>query len=573
MRICSLKENKKLILMILTFLVSLFPIIVKADGRATTGMSGNSSVYVGNNIEVILYVNSVSGTTNNEGLAAFDGNISYSTDKLELISTSSLAPFTIDRSGNKIAGISFGATIKGYSNIMKFVFRAKSTGSATVSYSGASVPDASAVPVSVSSCSKTINIVNPPSSNANLSSLSVSVGSISFNKNTTSYSVSVDSNVTSAVISAQAEDGGSTIWGTGSKSLGYGNNSFSIVVTAPSGAQKTYTININRKDTRSGNNNLRNLKLNNGSLEPGFSKGTTKYSVSVPYEVSSLKISADAEDSKAKVSISGNNNLVAEETTDVTVTVTAENGSQKTYTISVTRGKDPNKKLSNNNFLTHITPSIGILSPVFNKETLDYEIWLPYEVDKINFDYGVEDTKYAKVKFEGNDVLIAGTSNLYKIIVSAENEEKREYKISVKRAKNPTENGSGNTYLKSIKLKNGRLTSNFNKEKREYTYTKKKGFEVSNVIPENSDSAVNITKNGDTIYLIVMSSNGEYGVYTLRLEETNIISYLIYLLLFIIGVGFGYFIRTIVKNRKKEINKVDKEIKVSKSNNKKKDEK
>ena len=47
----------------------------------------------------------------------------------------------------------------------------------------------------------------------------------------------------------------------------------------------------------------------------------------VPYEVSKLKINANAEDSKSKVSIS-NPDLVAEETTQVKVIVTAENGNE-----------------------------------------------------------------------------------------------------------------------------------------------------------------------------------------------------------------------------------------------------
>lgn len=533
-------------LFLISFLLFLAPNIVKADGNASTGFSGNSSVYVGNNIEVILYVGSVNGT--NGGLAAFGGNISYSTDKLALISTSSLAPFTVELSGNKLGG--FGQnTIKGRSNIIKFTFRAKAVGSATISYSGSSQPDANATPVSIFGCSKTISIVNPPSSNNNLSSLSISSGSISFNKNTTSYSVSVGSNVTSVNISASAEDSGARVSGTGNKSLNYGSNKFYIVVTAPSGAKKTYTVNVTRKDDRSGNNNLSSLKVNGGDLNPNFNKGTTTYTLDVPYSISSLSVTAKAEDSKAKVTVSGNNNLVAEETTPVTITVTAENGSKKTYTINVKRGKDPNKKLSDNNYLTKLNPSIGILSPVFDKEKSDYEIWLPYEVDKISFDYQVEDTKYATTKLEGNDILQPGISNVYKIIVKAESEKERTYTINVRRAKNPSDNSSSNTYIKSIKLKNGKLTSEFNKKNREYTYTKKSGFEITEVIPEDKNSAVSIVEQENNIYLIVTSGSGEYGVYTLKEKKLNIVTYLIYIGIFACGLGVGFVVKSILRKK------------------------
>lgn len=564
------KINRILKSFIFFFLLFLSPFVVKAAGSATTGFSGNNSVYVGNNIEVILYVGSVSGTTDNGGLAAFGGNISYPTDKLELVSTSSLAPFTVELNGTKLGG--FGQnTIKGRSNIMKFTFKAKALGSATISYSGSSQPDASASPVAISGSSKTINITNPPSSNNNLSSLSVNVGKISFNKNTTSYSISVDSDITSANITATAEDSGAKVSGTGNKTLNYGSNKINIVVTAPSGAQKTYTVNITRKDNRSSNNNLSSLKVNDGDLSPKFSKNTTSYSISVPYSVSNLTVNAKAEDSKATVQVSGNKKLVAESTNKVTVTVTAENGSKKTYTINVTRGKDPNKKLSSNNYLTHLKPSIGILSPVFDKEKTDYEIWLPYEVDKISFDYGVEDTTYATVKFTGNDTLQPGVSNIYKIIVTAESNEERVYTISVKRAKNPSENSSSNTYLSSIKLKNGKLVTEFNKEKREYYYTRENGFEIEDVKPESSDSAVTIIEEGSNIYFIVTSASGENGIYTLIEKKTDIGKYFIYLILFVLGFVAGFVTHKIIKDKNNDT-KEKAETKKKKSSKKKEDE-
>lgn len=541
-------------LFLISFLLFFSPFIVKAAGSASTSFSGNNSVYIGNNIEVILYVGSVNGT--NGGLAAFGGNISYSTDKLELISTTSLGPFTVELSGSKLGG--FGQnTIKGRSNVMKFVFKTKATGSATISYSGSSQPDADATPVSISGCSKTVNITNPPSSNNNLSSLSVSSGGISFNKNTTNYSVSVGANVTSINISAGAEDSGASVSGTGNKSLNYGNNKFNIVVTAPSGDKKTYTVNVNRKDDRSSNSNLSSLKVNGGDLKPGFSKNTTSYTLDVPYSISNLSVNAKAEDSKSKVSVSGNNGLVAEEKNTVTITVTAENGGKKTYTIIVTRGKDPNKKLSDNNYLTKITPSIGLLSPVYDKENTEYEIWLPYEIDKISFDYGVEDTRYATTKFEGNDSLQPGVSNVYKITVTSESNKERVYTINVRRAKNPSDNSSSNTYIKNIKLKNGKLTSEFNKNNREYTYTKKSNFEITDVILEDENSAVSIVEEEDTIYLIVTSSSGKYGVYTLKEKQVNILQYVVYIVLFISGSATGFIVNSVLKNKKSKVEKID----------------
>lgn len=109
--------------------------------------------------------------------------------------------------------------------------------------------------------------------------------------------------------------------------------------------------------------------------------------------------------------------IASEETRNVSVTVTAENGSSKTYNIAVTRGKDPNKKLFKDNYLTSITPSIGILSPVFNKEKTNYVIYLPYEVDSITFNVTLSDTKYGILTTDIPKTLMPGVSNVFKYTV------------------------------------------------------------------------------------------------------------------------------------------------------------
>lgn len=97
----------------------------------------------------------------------------------------------------------------------------------------------------------------------------------------------------------------------------------------------------------SGNANLASLKVSAGSLSPAFSPSRTSYTVNVGKDVSVCTISATPEHSKASVSVSGSKNL-SEGKNVRTVTVTAENGSTKTYTITINRGKstagedDPN---------------------------------------------------------------------------------------------------------------------------------------------------------------------------------------------------------------------------------------
>lgn len=96
------------------------------------------------------------------------------------------------------------------------------------------------------------------------------------------------------------------------------------------------TVTINAPYTASGNNNLSSLSISPGTLSPGFSAGTTSYSASVSNATTSVAVSATAADGKARVAVWGNTGLSVGNNT-VTVQVTAENGSKKTYTINVNR--------------------------------------------------------------------------------------------------------------------------------------------------------------------------------------------------------------------------------------------
>lgn len=85
---------------------------------------------------------------------------------------------------------------------------------------------------------------------------------------------------------------------------------------------------------KSSEKNLSSLSVSEGTLSPKFSAGTTTYKVDLTNEVKKLTISAKAKDSKARVSGTGEKELKIGEN-NFTVTVTAEDGSKKTYTISV----------------------------------------------------------------------------------------------------------------------------------------------------------------------------------------------------------------------------------------------
>lgn len=81
---------------------------------------------------------------------------------------------------------------------------------------------------------------------------------------------------------------------------------------------------------------LKSITLKNGKID--FKKGTTKYTVKVDKTVTSLGLKAVATDSKATVKITGDENFKTGENI-VKIVVTAEDGTTKTYTITVIKSK------------------------------------------------------------------------------------------------------------------------------------------------------------------------------------------------------------------------------------------
>ncbi|MBQ8337596.1 MAG: cadherin-like beta sandwich domain-containing protein [Oscillospiraceae bacterium] len=241
------------------------------------------------------------------------------------------------------------------------------------------------------------NLSNPINSNKTLFTVTFKV-----------KSVAAGTNIRISYTSVTASDG--------SADTNIGTVTYSATVAAP----------------LSNDNNLASLVVDNATISPAFSSATTNYTASVPFEVSKLNVTAAAADSKAKVTVN-NPNLTPDGTTKVTITVTAENGSKKTYTISVKRAKDPNYKASSNNALKSISVDGFLLSPVFDADTTNYVVWLPYETQSVKVSGKAADSK-ASVEVVGGENLAAGQDNKISVICTAENGDKKEYIVTVKRA-------------------------------------------------------------------------------------------------------------------------------------------
>lgn len=96
-------------------------------------------------------------------------------------------------------------------------------------------------------------------------------------------------------------------------------------------------VKVNAPATYSKEASLSSLEISPGTLSPAFSPEVTSYTATVSGDVSKVTVSAPAKDSKARVVVSGNDNLQVGENS-IVCKVTAEDGETvKNYTITVTK--------------------------------------------------------------------------------------------------------------------------------------------------------------------------------------------------------------------------------------------
>ncbi len=182
----------------------------------------------------------------------------------------------------------------------------------------------------------------------------------------------------------------------------------------------------------SADNYLASLKISDGALSPAFSHTTQNYTATVSHHVASIDVMASARDPYAQVTVH-NPALAPNSVTNVTVTVRAEDGTERIYTIAVKREEDPNRPLSADCSLANITVDGFLLSPVFSANIKEYVLWLPYEISKVDIK-GVARDPRAKVTVSGNTELKPGKDNVIIITCTAEDGSQMLYTVIAKRA-------------------------------------------------------------------------------------------------------------------------------------------
>lgn len=257
-------------------------------------------------------------------------------------------------------------------------------------------------------------------------------------------------------------------------------------------------------------NTLESLSIKGFDIK--FTKDNTNYTIDT--EENSIVIEATATDNKAKISGTGKVNVPYGNNT-INVTVTAENGSKKTYKIN-TKRKD---ERSNINDLLNITLNHGKIN--FSKNQTEYVVNVGNEIENIDITYELADKK-STVEFIGNNNLTEG-ENTFIIKVKAENESIKEYKIKIIRESKSEVTPSNK--ISNIQIKN--LDFTFDKNISEYTINtnyEKLDFEI---LLEDEESKYEIIgnenlKDGSIILIKVTDKFGNINTYKISIQNNTI---------------------------------------------------
>ncbi len=177
--------------------------------------------------------------------------------------------------------------------------------------------------------------------------------------------------------------------------LDYGKNTFSIKVNSESNKLKTYTLNIEREDTRNTDSSLLSLKINEQEIT--LVKDKYEYEIEVLNSEVKTNVLYTSNSDKAKVTyedielLEGDNELL--------ITVTAENGSKSEYKIKIKR-----LTIMEEEARKHYLESINVegYSLNFNKDITSYDLTVKNDVDSLIINVLPEDDIATTILGNGN---------------------------------------------------------------------------------------------------------------------------------------------------------------------------
>lgn len=191
------------------------------------------------------------------------------------------------------------------------------------------------------------------------------------------------------------------------------------------------------KSKKSSDASLKTLGITPNDFK-GFKANVMSYDATVPYDVSEVKVYATVVDSKATISGIGTQKLEIGKNA-LNVVVTAEDGTNKTYTINVIRENieektvDETKIIEDEYDLKNIKIAGYKLSPDFSPTVYEYTVDIKNDVSKLNISTECKDNNI-NVEVVGNDDLQDGENIITILVTNKEKKSTTTYQVVVNKA-------------------------------------------------------------------------------------------------------------------------------------------
>lgn len=323
-----------------------------------------------------------------------EGILNYDKTALDLVG------FTTNESLNQYGGYNYNTSkfiqagkeiVNEDSQIITFTFKALKETNTNIKINNLKASQDGATVNITNNSSVNVKVDRALSNNNDIIELKPSTGRLDkeFNKDIYEYNLYVDYRTTSITLEGLLGDKYASTMGFKEYKLTGDITVIILEVISESGEVKTYKINVIKEYPKNTTTNINMISLSSNNYlktleiegyEIKFDKNTLEYEITVGSDVTSLDITAISELDSANVKIYGNDNFKEGENI-VTVVVTAEDGSERTYTIKVNKKakeevKEDTEEVEDENSNTEktiiiiliILVVIGLLYLIFKKD-------------------------------------------------------------------------------------------------------------------------------------------------------------------------------------------------------------
>ena len=254
-----------------------------------------------------------------------------------------------------------------------------------------------------------------------LKTLIISDVKINFTPDVLTYDYTVKNDIKKVTVKATLTDSKSRMsedYSNKEIALSEGVNKISIKVIAENGDEKVYVVNITRE--LSSNNTLKEIEINKKVIQ--VKDSVFNYELEVESDIETISVNATPNDKNSLIKVEKNNKLEVGDN-DVRIIVTAPDGSEVAYHVTVTRKRN----LSSNSNLKELKIAGYNLS--FKPDKYYYDLAIGDE-ESLQIETVSEDA-LATIDIEGNSNLINGS--IIKINVQAEDGTKTRYFINIEK--------------------------------------------------------------------------------------------------------------------------------------------